>query len=56
VPSSFFNIGLGAQATAYGLSPQLKPVYGNHPAGVSVFLRLRPKGNMMQHMQLMHQH
>jgi hypothetical protein len=56
VPSSFFNIGLGLQATAYGLTPQLKSVYGDHPTGISIFLRIRPKGNMMEHMQAMHQH
>jgi hypothetical protein len=48
--------GLGVQATFYGVPPHLKPVYGNHPTGVTMFLRLRPKGNMMLHMQAMHQH
>ena len=54
--SSALNLGLGFQATAYGIPKHLKPEYGSHPAGFSVFLRLRPKGNMMQHMQQMHQH
>jgi len=53
---SFLNIGLGAQVSVYGLPPQLKPIYGDHPAAVSVFLHLRPSGNMAAHMQMMHQH
>ena len=32
-----------------------KAIYGNHPAGLQFFLRVRPKGNMMLHMQAMHQ-
>ena len=50
------TVGLGAQGTAYGLSSQLKTVYGDRPAGFSVFLRIRPTGNAAQHMQMMHQH
>jgi hypothetical protein len=53
---SYLNVGLGFQATVYGLTPQLKSVYGNHPAGFSVFLRLRPVGNIGAHMQMMHRH
>jgi len=53
---SFINIGIGAQATVYGMPAQLKTVYGDHPAAISVFLRLRPTGNMAGHMQIMHQH
>jgi hypothetical protein len=53
---SFLNIGLGAQATLYGLSPELKSIYGDHPAAVSIFLHLRPAGNVAGHMQMMHQH
>jgi hypothetical protein len=49
------RVGLGAQTSFYGVPPQLKAIYGNHPAGFSVFLRVRPKGNMMLHMQAMHQ-
>src|SRR5215831_590000 len=48
-PSSL-NIGLGAQVTTYGLPQVLKPIYGNHPAGFTVFLHLRPTGNMAAHM------
>jgi hypothetical protein len=33
---------LGAQVTVYGVGENLKPVYGSHPAGVAVFVRLRP--------------
>ncbi len=32
----------GAQVTAYGVAPALQPLYGSHPVGVSIFLRLRP--------------
>ena len=48
--------GLGAQATFFAVAPQFKPLYGENPAGLTMFLRLRPKGNMMLHMQAMHQH
>ena len=40
---------LGAQATFYHAPGFLDPVYGNHPAGVILFVRLRPTGNMHQH-------
>ena len=33
---------LGAQFTAYGVADALKPIYGSHPLGVVVFVRLRP--------------
>lgn len=33
-----------AQVTLYTPGSRLKPVYGTDPAGVSVFLRLRPFG------------
>lgn len=35
---------IGAQATTYGVADALKPIYGKHPAGIAVFLRLRPSG------------
>jgi len=35
----------GAQFTAYGVGKPLQPVYGSNPAGVSIFLRLRPVSN-----------
>ena len=56
VPSGFswLNAGLGMQATLYELPAQLKPSYGNLPAGVVMFLRLRPAGNLTEHMRQMH--
>jgi hypothetical protein len=33
---------IGVQATAYGVPERLQSIYGAHPAGVAVFLRLRP--------------
>ncbi|MGD0957922.1 MAG: hypothetical protein ABR953_13995 [Candidatus Acidiferrales bacterium] len=33
---------LGAQVTTYGVPDILKPIYGSHPVGAAVFLRLRP--------------
>jgi len=38
---------VGAQGTVYGLPGSLLPVYGSHPAGVAVFLRLRVVGSRM---------
>jgi hypothetical protein len=53
---SYLNIGLGAQATAYGIPLLLKSIYGEHPAAISFFLHVRPTGNMSAHVQSMHQH
>jgi len=33
---------LGVQLTTYGVPDQLKPIYGPHPAGAAMFVRLRP--------------
>jgi hypothetical protein len=33
---------IGAQVTTYGVGESLKAVYGSHPAGVAIFLRVRP--------------
>ena len=33
---------LGAQFTAYGVADTLKSIYGSHPLGVVMFVRLRP--------------
>jgi hypothetical protein len=33
---------LGGQVTLYSTPPALDPIYGDHPAGVVLFLRLRP--------------
>jgi hypothetical protein len=37
---------LGAQVTLYGVGNNLKPIYGSRPAGVAVFLRIRPFSGM----------
>lgn len=36
------STGLGGQFTWYGVPDALKPIYGEHPVGAIVFLRLRP--------------
>jgi hypothetical protein len=56
VGPSFLNVGLGFQATTYGLTPQLKAIYGDRPASFQIFLHFRPTGNVGAHMQMMHQH
>lgn len=56
VGPSYLNIGLGAQASIYTTPPSLDPIYGEHPAGIAFFLHIRPRGNMAEHMQSMHQH
>ena len=33
---------VGAQFTTYGVPDTLKPIYGSHPVGVAIFVRLRP--------------
>jgi len=38
------SAALGAQVTAYRTGSILRPVYGSDPAGVVIFLRLRPVG------------
>jgi hypothetical protein len=57
IPSGFpwLSAGIGLQATMYELPTQLKASYGNRPAGVVMFLRLRPTGNLTEHMRQMHQ-
>src|ERR1700688_655717 len=37
-----FSSALGLQVTVYGVPEGLKAVYGSHPAGVAVFVRIRP--------------
>jgi hypothetical protein len=56
IPSgvSWLNVGLGAQITTYSAPPVLRTVYGNHPSTAVFFLRLRPSGNMAEHMKQMH--
>jgi hypothetical protein len=36
------STGLGGQFTWYGVPAILQPLYGSHPVGVIVFLRVRP--------------
>ena len=43
------STALGAQVTWYGVPDSLKTIYGEHPAGVAIFIRFRPTGNMHQH-------
>jgi hypothetical protein len=43
------STALGAQVTFYGKPDFLTPIYGRHPAGVIVFVRIRPTGNMHSH-------
>ncbi len=33
---------IGGQFTTYGVPDTLKPIYGSHPVGVALFVRLRP--------------
>ena len=37
-----FGSALGMQVTVYGVAESLKVVYGSHPAGIAVFVRIRP--------------
>lgn len=37
-----FRTALGAQVTTYGVPDALQGIYGSHPAGLSVFVRVRP--------------
>jgi len=39
---------LGAQMTLYSTPPALVPLYGSHPVGVVVFLRIRPVAKQRQ--------
>jgi len=52
---SFLNLGIGAQFTMYGAPPQIRSVYGDHPATALAFLRLRPVANMAGHIKMMHE-
>ena len=36
------SVALGGQITAYSVGQPLRPVYGSHPVGGLIFLRLRP--------------
>ncbi|HEY0795120.1 MAG TPA: hypothetical protein VGD64_04995 [Acidisarcina sp.] len=37
-----FATAIGAQVTGYGVGDALKTIYGSHPVGFSVFVRIRP--------------
>jgi hypothetical protein len=43
------STALGGQVTFYGKPDSLTPIYGRHPAGVIVFVRIRPSGNTHTH-------
>jgi hypothetical protein len=43
------STALGAQLTFYQKPGFLTPIYGDHPAGVIIFLRIRPVGSMHMH-------
>jgi hypothetical protein len=43
------STALGAQVTFYGKPGFLSPIYGQHPLGVILFMRVRPKGNAHSH-------
>jgi hypothetical protein len=33
---------LGVQVSTYGVGNRLKPIYGSRPAGIALFVRIRP--------------
>src|SRR5262249_35298154 len=37
------STALGGQVTWYGVPDVLKPIYGSHPVGITMFLRVRIK-------------
>src|SRR6267154_2668397 len=43
------STALGAQVTFYGKPDFLTPIYGQHPAGVILFMRVRHTGNAHSH-------
>jgi hypothetical protein len=43
------STALGAQVTFYGKPDFLTPIYRQHPVGVILFLRVRPRGNAHSH-------
>ena len=47
IPS--LSTAVGAQVTFYGKPDFLTPIYGQHPVGVIVIVRVRPKGNAHSH-------
>jgi hypothetical protein len=43
------STALGAQVTFYGKPDFLTPIYGQHPVGVILFMRVRPIGSAHSH-------
>src|SRR5580765_5862468 len=43
------STALGGQVTFYGKPDFLTPIYGRHPVGVILFVRIRPTGNTHTH-------
>jgi hypothetical protein len=43
------STALGGQVTFYGKPDFLTPIYGQHPAGAILFIRVRPTGNAHSH-------
>lgn len=43
------STALGVQVTFYGKPDFLAPIYGQHPAGAILFIRVRPTGNAHTH-------
>ena len=41
-----FSTAIGAQATFYGKPDSLNAIYGDHPLGVVIFVRIRPEAAM----------
>ena len=41
-----FSTAIGGQATFYAKPSSLDVIYGSHPMGFVVFIRLRPEGSM----------
>ena len=40
-PFRYLNTGIGSQLTVYRTPPALSPIYGAHPVGLQMFLRIR---------------
>jgi hypothetical protein len=43
------STALGGQVTFYHTPSFLNPIYGDHPVGALLFLRVRPVGSMHHH-------
>jgi hypothetical protein len=40
-PARWLSAGLGGQVMLYGVPDNLRPIYGNRPTGMQLFLRMR---------------